>query len=413
MYSNHDRDILRSLAEEVATIAASPEMAARRERWTRHNDLDSPAPLLLVFPEGAWAELLPHTALSCEDDQARHWEWDLRSRLYTHEHFHADHVVEAEWVVHRAIRSTGWGLAPRQRPAPSSRGAWAFDPVVSTPADLDRLTTPQLSVDDAATAAAVELAESTFGDLLTVRTVGLAHVSYHLYYQWTALRGLEQTYEDMVADPEFLHAALRRLTDAHHDLRRQAEALGLYSPNNNNTYQATGGNGYTATLDPPATGPVPTQQMWASAESQELDPVSPAMHREFALQYEAELLAPWGLTGYGCCERLHNKLADVCALPGMRRISMSPFCDLPTAAAQVADRFIFSFKPQPSHLVGAFDERVVREYLREALAVCRGTVLEIILKDTHTCDGRPERFDRWTRICREEIDAASPGWRGA
>jgi hypothetical protein len=30
-------------------------------------------------------------------------------------------------------------------------------------------------------------------------------------------------------------------------------------------------------------------------------------------------------------------------------------------------------------------------------------VLEIILKDTHTCENHPERFDRWTQICREVI----------
>lgn len=28
----------------------------------------------------------------------------------------------------------------------------------------------------------------------------------------------------------------------------------------------------------------------------------------------------------------------------------------------------------------------------------------IILKDTHTCEHRPERFDRWTRIARDLVD---------
>jgi hypothetical protein len=32
-----------------------------------------------------------------------------------------------------------------------------------------------------------------------------------------------------------------------------------------------------------------------------------------------------------------------------------------------------------------------------------GCVFEMILKDTHTCEHHPERFDAWTRIAREEM----------
>jgi hypothetical protein len=28
----------------------------------------------------------------------------------------------------------------------------------------------------------------------------------------------------------------------------------------------------------------------------------------------------------------------------------------------------------------------------------------MILKDTHTCEHHPERFDRWARIAREEVE---------
>jgi hypothetical protein len=31
----------------------------------------------------------------------------------------------------------------------------------------------------------------------------------------------------------------------------------------------------------------------------------------------------------------------------------------------------------------------------------------MILKDTHTCEHHPERFDRWTKIAREEVNRAS------
>jgi len=72
------------------------------------------------------------------------------------------------------------------------------------------------------------------------------------------------------------------------------------------------------------------------------------------------------------------------------------------------DDYIFSWKPHPAHLVGEFDEDMIRNYIRHTIDVAQrhGCVLEMILKDTHTCEHRPERFDRWTRIAREEVNRA-------
>jgi hypothetical protein len=143
--------------------------------------------------------------------------------------------------------------------------------------------------------------------------------------------------------------------------------------------------------------------MWGSAEAQELAGVSPAMHEAFSLRYERELLAPFGLTGYGCCEDLTGKLDDVLTIPNIRRISISPFADVAACAEHLGDQAIFSWKPNPAHLVGTFDEDRIRSYIRHAVAVTQanGCVLEMVLKDTHTCEHHPERFDRWVAIARE------------
>jgi len=67
------------------------------------------------------------------------------------------------------------------------------------------------------------------------------------------------------------------------------------------------------------------------------------------------------------------------------------------------DSYIFSWKPQPAHLVGNFDENLIRNYLRNTVDVAHqnNCVLEMILKDTHTCEHHPECFDRWMQIARE------------
>jgi len=145
--------------------------------------------------------------------------------------------------------------------------------------------------------------------------------------------------------------------------------------------------------------------LWASAESQELSGVSPSMHKEFALEYEKRILSKFGLTGYGCCEPLHDRLDDVLEIPNIRRLSISPFTDTKIAAEKLGGKAIYSFKPQPSHLVGRFDDDLVHKYLKEVIEVCdaNGCKLEIILKDTHTCQNHPERFERWLETARRAV----------
>jgi hypothetical protein len=78
-------------------------------------------------------------------------------------------------------------------------------------------------------------------------------------------------------------------------------------------------------------------------------------------------------------------------------------------AEKLKGLYLFSWKPNPAHLVGHFNEAAVREYVRHTLEAARrnGCVLEIVLKDTHTCEHQTDRFDRWTQIAREEIGGAA------
>jgi hypothetical protein len=404
-----DRTLLRDLAKRVAEIAAEDVQADRIALWTDHNSLRPTRPMMLIFPECGWRELLPYDQLICAHKTARWMELQLKQRIYTHEHFAADNVVEAIWIVRKVVRSSGWGLEPRRRDSSDSRGAWAFDPVVDSPADLEKLQIPRLDYDEQATEAGLAQAQDLFGDILDVQLRGPARQTYHLMKQWTQLRGLEEVMIDMFEQPAFLHEAMERLTVGHEQIRRQLVDMDLLDLNNDNTYQNSGGNGWTDDL--PAEGfdgTVRCRDMWADAEAQELAQVGPAQHAEFSLAYEKRLLAPWGLTGYGCCEDLTAKLDDVLEIPNLRRISISPWADVATCAQKLRGDYIFSWKPRPMDLVGAFDEDRIAAYIRETIEVCTANNcrLEIILKDTHTCQNQPDRFDRWSRIARGQIERA-------
>jgi hypothetical protein len=408
MISPHDRNILRSTALRVAEIAAMPTQAQKRKRWKQHNSLKPVRPLILVFPEGSWEELLPDSDLSCEGEEARQIEWSLRSRIYYHKHFQDDTVIEGDWVVNKVINSTGWGLLPQHIPSSEARGAWKFDPVILDREDLKKLRFPEISVDEATSAEKLEQAHDLFDGILEVKSKGIAHLGYGLWALYSDLRGLEDAMMDMISQPQMVHDAMSFFEAGYIHLLQQYIDLNLLSLNNDGTYHSSGGNGYTDEL--PAAGFDPQRvrpcDMWASAQSQELAQVSPRQHAEFATAYEKRLLEPFGLTGYGCCEDLSKKLDSVLTVPHIRRISISPFANVDVSAEKLTNRAIFSWKPHPSHLVGNFEDNLVRSYIRHTLEVAQSNhcVLEMILKDTHTCEHHPERFDRWTQIAREEVN---------
>jgi len=375
MITKEDRKILRDLAKRVAEIAELPIMEERRNMWKQHNQLKRVRPMILVFPEGSWRELLPESVLQCQGESARQIEWELRRRTYQYENIHDDSVIEKKWTVHKVIKNTGWGLEPRRKPSSQNTGAWGFDPVINDYNDLKKLRFPEVIYDEKETIRRLEEAQDLFGDILDVQLKGISHISFHLMAIYCQLRGLE--YID----------------------------LNLLSLNNDDTYHSSGGVGYTDELPKPDYNPnrIRPCDMWASAESQEMAQVSPEKHYEFVMQYEKRLLEPFGLNGYGCCEDLTNKLDYVFTIPNLRRISISPWANVDKCAEKLSNKYIFSWKPNPSYLVGDFDSEAIREYIKHTLDVTKDCVIEIILKDTHTCENHPERFTWWTDIAQDLV----------
>lgn len=409
---SNERTILRSLASEVAEIASRPEIDIRRQYWFQHNSLQIKRPMLLIFPEGSWVELLPESVLHCQGEFARSIELELRKRIYTFQHFQDDSVIEAEWMEPPVMNDNDWGVEITRHAATQARGSWSFIPVIRTEEDLQKLHFPDLIYDEAQSQRNASQMDDLFGDILRVKAAGIQHLSFHLMQEFTNLCGLEEMLTDMIDRPDFVHHVLSFLTEGHLRLIDQYMDANLFNLNNNNTYHSSGGNGYTHELPAPGFDPlhVRPSDMWSSAESQEFAVVSPRMHAEFALHYEKQLLAHFGLNGYGCCEDLSRKLDDVLTIPNLRRVSISPFASVDRSAPKLKDKVIFSWKTHPAHLVGEFNETMIEGYLQHTLDLAKehSCVLEMILKDTHTCEFHPERFDRWTQIARELI--IKSGW---
>ncbi|OGO81610.1 MAG: hypothetical protein A2Y21_09130 [Clostridiales bacterium GWC2_40_7] len=80
-------------------------------------------------------------------------------------------------------------------------------------------------------------------------------------------------------------------------------------------------------------------------------------------------------------------------IPNLRRISISPWANVENCADQLRDKFIFSWKPNPSYIANDFDVEYIGNYLKNAFKTTENCVMEMILKDTHTCGNHPERFE--------------------
>jgi len=407
--TQRDRETIRELAKKVADVAAQPEQDERRKRWYAQNSLRPGRPLVFISPEGSWVELLPDSTLTCEDNDARGVEQGLRMRLYAAEHFADDQVCNSVFRVSPAVHVTGWGIGPTHIFSGAPRGAYNWEAPVRALADIDAIRTPTATHDPDATRRNLAYFEELLGDILEVRLHGTHWWALGLIDEWTMLRGIMQTFWDMSDQPEMVHAGMRRLMEGRLAWIESLETQGLLFLNNGNSYVGSGGFGFTDEL--PAAGfegTVRLADMWGFCEAQTMSEVSPAMHEEFVLPYQLPILGRFGLNCYGCCEPLHHKLDMLKRLvPRMRRVSISPWADKRVSAERLGGDVIFSWKPNPATLAAVtFDPDAVRADIRETVDIARehGCVLEIILKDTHTCNHRPERFDEWSRIAMEEAE---------
>lgn len=415
MHSTHDREILRGLARRVREIAENPEMPARRQRWYRLNALKPERPLVLCFPEGAWGELLPQSALECADEKLRGWEWGLRSKIYWWEKIRDDYALEPFLDFNWHVKAGDFGVQIPYKHG-ENRGSYVWDPPLK---DLDRdmakLHFRELSVDRAATQRDLDLAGELLGDVLPARVRGGFWWSMGLTWQAISLVGLEQLMLLPYDNPQGLHRLMKWLSDEMMHYILWTEREGLLTPRNGNDYVGSGGVAYTDELprkDWQPGSPVRLIDLWGFAESQETVGCSPAMFAEFVLPYQAPLLEKFGLNCYGCCEGVHLRMdAILKCVPRLRRVSVAPWADQRIMAEKLAGRCVFSRKPNPALICVDFDEGLIRNDLRETLDIAGSLPLEIIMKDTHTVQNRPERITRWVQIALEEAQEYATGRR--
>jgi len=406
-----DRDIVRRLAGEIAEIAALPIHTQKAEMWRSLNDLRPVRPMVWVN-EIPWHEMNVDGELTPQAADAfwRSIEAGMRMTLYLWRHMPVDMIVEPRWYSPLVIQDTGFGIDENVRIVRTDDASdivsREFHRQINDERDLEKIKNPVLSHDRDGSERYHRWMSNAFGDVLPVEKVGVVHRWFapwdELIRWWT----VQAAMEDLILRPELVHAAMDRLVNAYIARLDQWEKLNVLSFTEGNFRVGSGGLAYTSEL--PAAGFDPTRvrtrDQWGCATAQIFSDVSPAMHMEFALKYELRWLERFGMNYYGCCEPLHTKIDVLRAIPNLRKVSVSPRCDVEKMVEGIGGKYVLSIKPNPAILAtDRFNEDLARQELRAALDPARGCSVEVIMKDISTVRYDPRRLWRWCEIAMEVV----------
>lgn len=397
-------DRLRSLALEVKKIAEEDIQEIRRNKWYKINELKSEEPIILMYPENGWNELIKQDELECEGWRARQWELDLLRRLYTHELIKDDQVVDTTFHIAHVYHQTGWGLELHQTGGQDG-GAYHIDPPLKDyETQFDQLEFPDIVIDYEKTNEVFEVAKGVFEGILNIEIGTNWWWTLGMTWDFIKLRGLDQMMMDFILYPEWVHKMMKFLSDGYEKRIEFIIKNNLLKPNNGNGNIASGGTGFSIYLQEANISDNALAGMWGFAESQETVGVSPEMFKAFILPYQKKLLKGFGLNCYGCCEPVDNRWQYIKEIPNLRRVSISPWADVKNMAGVLGKDYILSVKPSPTPLaMEELNVNEVRETLRHIIESTKGLNVEIIMKDTHTLGNNPSNPARWVEIAREEI----------
>ncbi len=401
-----DVEILRELAKRLAEIAAKDVQNERRRLWRDHNSLVRTRPLIYVrwF---ACSDEITQPELECEDPFYRGHEKALRDAIFQ-DSLGDDFIIEP-WITQGAsyvLPEKGhWGLEVKRERTGQKGGAFRVIPPIRDFDDMKGLVKPRHVIDEEETARNVERLRDAVADTIEVNVdrgpfwrYWPADISTDLAY----LRGLEQIMWDMTDDPERLHELLAFMCDGVLAAQEEAEAAGDWSLSDHQNQSMP----YARELEDPRanSGAVKRKDLWVFMASQELTLVSPEMHYEFMLQYQMRIMEHFGLSAYGCCEDLTNKIDMVRRIPNLRRIAVTPRADVRRSAEQIGGDYVCSWRPNPAETVCCgFDADRVRELVKEATDAfeSNGCHFDVCLKDIETVENEPERLREFVRIVRE------------
>lgn len=407
-----DIAILRALGEKKHRYANDPVMQVRRKLWRATNDLAMIKPPIYIN-EICWEEMNGEGELSlhCTHPFARELEEFIRQELYCYEHGLGDCIIEDMLESPLVVYDSGFGIDEDVDTVRTEHNSEIvsrhFKPYILTMDDVEKIKVPEIYLDMERTEQYTTLMREIFDGILDVQIVGARGLWFTPWDYLIRVMGINETLINLLDEPEFIEATVKRYVDCAMVRMDKYKELGIWASNNSSCRVGSGGYGIVSCLEDEKKGAThcDTAQMWGCGNAQIFATVSPAMHWQFSLQYELDWLKCFGITYYGCCEPLYNKMDIMDKIPNLRKVSMSPWNKWAVAAERCRGKYVMSCKPSPAKFtVGEFSDAEARKELETIINETQGCSIEIIMKDISTVDYHPERLWRWAKIARETVD---------
>lgn len=401
-----EREFVRDMAKKVAELAHNPENAVRLKRWNDHNSRrKTDRPPVICHPGlGAWSEIFTGKDLVCSDTELRGYEDYFRRILFKWE-IGDDTVIDPYLPVHKEMKLRGehfWGLPvsiiyPDSKDENvSTRTAYRYEPPLKQESDIEKIIPPVYDYDEKETKRRLDGANDLLGDILPAKEFCYVPGPGAWFHGWaTELRGVEQLLLDMMDRPEWVHRLMRTLMEGFLALMDRYDKSGVLTLNNTGTM---------ACDDLPQkdfTGTVRLKDLWGRGESQEFQGVSPVQHEEFLLQYQKPVLEKFGITYYGCCEDLTNKIKLILSIPNLRRFVCSAWTDIGKLAQAVGRNYTIEWRQKATDVAFAPDVSPIREHLKDGLQKAKGCNVMIVLQELETVNNYPKRLSEWARTAKE------------
>ena len=176
-----DREILRTLASQVAEVAALPVHAEKARLWQKLNDLQSERPMVWIN-EICWHEMDVdgELTLRAEHPWAREQELDLRRTLYQWRHLPGDMIVNDWLACPLVIHSTDFGIIEDVDTVTTDQASDIvsrhFHIQIRDFEDLEKIRMPVVTHNQRATELHYQAMGEVYAGILPVRKVGQTHV---------------------------------------------------------------------------------------------------------------------------------------------------------------------------------------------------------------------------------------------
>lgn len=409
MTLNHqEMEILKTLAKQYAEIAALSEQETRRSMWRKLNSLHMERPMVLI-DQIPWGEMDVDGSLACQvkDPYWRNVEEGLRQTIYKWNYMRVDMVVNPYISLPRPIHNSGRGIEQKvdrlQLDAAAGAASQHIHNQIHDYEDIEKIQMPVIRLDKEREAEIIQIAHELFDGIIEFKMTGIC---MHLGI-WDSISywmGVENCYIELMDRPEMMHALMEKLTQGLLFQVEQMNEQGLFDIYSNICHCSQ-----IFTEDLPGAGSEAhpqSQNAWAFGLAQLFTSASPAITKEFEVDYMKRIFPHFGAIYYGCCDRLDDRMDFIAELPNVRKISCSPWSEREHFAEVMPDWCVMSNKPTPAYLAyDQMDEQIVREDIRRTMEAARryGRNLELILKDISTVRHDPKRLWRWAEIAMEEV----------